>query len=567
MWWKRMKPLFVIETDKVTLEVTAEGGRDPAIKVAAGETVAVGAVVALIEPAGEEARPAEAPSRSGKARTAAPKAEPPLRPGFPPLKKPLVKPAACFEARAPGPLRAGQTPAGTTSGQPAALGTPPDQGKGTGPLRIKAAVRAAASPRAMCCFTWSRPAGRPAGCVHAAGRIGRRAAGRSAQGHDAHPQAHRRPAAGSPAEHGHADHLQRHRHEPRHGAARPYKEVSRKSTRVSLGFMSFFIKACVAALQEVSGNQRLHRRQRHRLPQLPAHRRGHRLGKRAWWCRSSARRALGFAEIEKAIVDYVAKIKENRLELADLEGGTFTISNGGVYGSLLSTPILNTPQSGILGMHRIEKRPVAIDDQVVIRPMMYVALSYDHRIVDGREAVTFSSASRNWWKTPNGCCWRCNHDRKKRLRSDRHRRGPGGYVAAVRAAQLGMKTACVEKEPPGRRLPERGLHSQQGPARFQRVLPSGRNELAAHGIKTGKVSLDLAAMMARKDQVVADLTDNVRKLLEGHKVRHHPRHGRLAAPGRVESSGDENGQNAHPESQKSSCWPPAAARCAARHGL
>ena len=79
----------------------------------------------------------------------------------------------------------------------------------------------------------------------------------------------------------------------------------------------------------------------------------------------------------------------NRLELQDLEGGTFTISNGGVFGSLLSTPILNTPQSGILGMHKTEKRPVVIDDEVVIRPMMYVALSYDHRIVDGREAVTF----------------------------------------------------------------------------------------------------------------------------------------------------------------------------------
>jgi 2-oxoglutarate dehydrogenase E2 component (dihydrolipoamide succinyltransferase) len=98
---------------------------------------------------------------------------------------------------------------------------------------------------------------------------------------------------------------------------------------------------------------------------------------------------LSFAELELAIVDYLKKINENRLVLADLEGGTFTISNGGVYGSLLSTPILNMPQSGILGMHKIEKRPVVIDDEIVIHPMMYVALSYDHRIVDGREAVTF----------------------------------------------------------------------------------------------------------------------------------------------------------------------------------
>jgi 2-oxoglutarate dehydrogenase E2 component (dihydrolipoamide succinyltransferase) len=98
---------------------------------------------------------------------------------------------------------------------------------------------------------------------------------------------------------------------------------------------------------------------------------------------------LNFAQLEEAIVEFVNKINENRLELSDLEGGTFTISNGGVYGSLLSTPILNSPQSAILGMHKIEKRPVVIDDEVVIRPMMYVALSYDHRIVDGREAVTF----------------------------------------------------------------------------------------------------------------------------------------------------------------------------------
>jgi 2-oxoglutarate dehydrogenase E2 component (dihydrolipoamide succinyltransferase) len=97
---------------------------------------------------------------------------------------------------------------------------------------------------------------------------------------------------------------------------------------------------------------------------------------------------LDFAGIEKAIVTFVDKIENNRLELADLEGGTFTVSNGGIYGSLLSTPILNSPQSGILGMHKIEKRPVVVDDEVVIRPMMYVALSYDHRIVDGREAVT-----------------------------------------------------------------------------------------------------------------------------------------------------------------------------------
>ena len=97
----------------------------------------------------------------------------------------------------------------------------------------------------------------------------------------------------------------------------------------------------------------------------------------------------GLTAIEQAIVDYVDKIKENRLELSDLEGGTFTISNGGVFGSLLSTPILNMPQSGILGMHRVDRRPVAIDEQIVIRPMMYIALSYDHRVLDGKDSVGF----------------------------------------------------------------------------------------------------------------------------------------------------------------------------------
>ena len=98
---------------------------------------------------------------------------------------------------------------------------------------------------------------------------------------------------------------------------------------------------------------------------------------------------MSFAEIEIAIGDLAKRAKENKLKPDELQGGTFTISNGGVYGSLLSTPIVNPPQSGILGMHTIQERPVAIDGQVVIRPMMYVALSYDHRIVDGREAVTF----------------------------------------------------------------------------------------------------------------------------------------------------------------------------------
>jgi len=98
---------------------------------------------------------------------------------------------------------------------------------------------------------------------------------------------------------------------------------------------------------------------------------------------------MSFAEVEQKIADFGKRAKDNKLELKELQGGTFTISNGGIYGSLLSTPIINPPQSGILGLHAIQDRPIAVNGAVVIRPMMYVALTYDHRLVDGREAVTF----------------------------------------------------------------------------------------------------------------------------------------------------------------------------------
>jgi 2-oxoglutarate dehydrogenase E2 component (dihydrolipoamide succinyltransferase) len=168
-----------------------------------------------------------------------------------------------------------------------------------------------------------------------------------------------------------------------------FKESFREKYGVSLGFMSFFIKACVDALKEfpeinafIDGKEIVYHHYHHIGVAISADR-----GLVVPVIRNAEN--LSFAQLEQAIVDFVDRIKNNRLELADLEGGTFTISNGGVFGSLLSTPILNMPQSGILGMHKIEKRPVVVDNEIKIRPMMYVALSYDHRIVDGREAVTF----------------------------------------------------------------------------------------------------------------------------------------------------------------------------------
>jgi 2-oxoglutarate dehydrogenase E2 component (dihydrolipoamide succinyltransferase) len=168
-----------------------------------------------------------------------------------------------------------------------------------------------------------------------------------------------------------------------------YKEIFKKKYGINLGFMSFFAKACVEALKEFSELNSFIEGSDIVSPQY--YHIGIAVSGKRGLVVPVIRHAdrLGFAEIEQTISDYVQKIQENRLELRDLEGGTFTITNGGVFGSLLSTPILNMPQSGILGMHKIEDRPVAVNGEIVIRPMMYVALSYDHRIVDGREAVTF----------------------------------------------------------------------------------------------------------------------------------------------------------------------------------
>jgi 2-oxoglutarate dehydrogenase E2 component (dihydrolipoamide succinyltransferase) len=158
---------------------------------------------------------------------------------------------------------------------------------------------------------------------------------------------------------------------------------------VKPGFMSFFVKACVDALKlipqvnaEIRGNNIVY----HNYCDI-----GVAIGGGKGLVVPVLRNAerMSFAEIEIAIGELAKRAKENKLKPDELQGGTFTISNGGVYGSLLSTPIVNPPQSGILGMHTIQERPVAVDGQIVIRPMMYVALSYDHRIVDGREAVTF----------------------------------------------------------------------------------------------------------------------------------------------------------------------------------
>jgi 2-oxoglutarate dehydrogenase E2 component (dihydrolipoamide succinyltransferase) len=168
-----------------------------------------------------------------------------------------------------------------------------------------------------------------------------------------------------------------------------YKDLFEKKHGIRLGFMSFFVKACALAARDV--------------PAVNASLEGDEIVYRDYLDVSIAvstpkglvvpvirnANALTFAEIEKTIADFGKRAKEGTLTLEEMQGGTFTISNGGVFGSLLSTPIINPPQSAVLGMHRIEERPVVKDGHIVARPMMYLALSYDHRIVDGRESVTF----------------------------------------------------------------------------------------------------------------------------------------------------------------------------------
>jgi 2-oxoglutarate dehydrogenase E2 component (dihydrolipoamide succinyltransferase) len=168
-----------------------------------------------------------------------------------------------------------------------------------------------------------------------------------------------------------------------------YKELFEKKYGVKLGFMSFFVRACVQGLKEIpsvnaeiDGTDVVYKNYYHIAVAVGVDK-----GLVVPVLRDCDRKS--FAQIEKEVADFGRRAREGTLKIEEMQGGTFTISNGGVYGSLMSTPILNAPQSGILGMHKIQERPVVVAGKIEVRPMMYLALSYDHRIVDGREAVTF----------------------------------------------------------------------------------------------------------------------------------------------------------------------------------
>ncbi len=396
-------PLFLIETDKITLEVVAETDGILKISVTEGQTVAIGSVVGYLEP--------EAESEAPKARLASSKKET----QFPVQTAAIEK---LEEHREALPSEPAPAAAKKTTFKPTSASAAPEEKStilspavrqlvaehnisvskinATGPggritkgdilLYLEqeirggseklAAVPASQQPKALV----SRPSSEPPSpdqekiSRKPMSPIRRRIAARLLE------------AKQNTAMLTTFNEIDMSRVMEIRGQL---KEKFQKKHGVSLGLMSFFIKATVAALEE--------------FPEINAsieeqdiiyhyyYHIGIAIGSDRGLVVPVIRHAdrLSFAELERNILEFVKKIKENRLNLADLEGGTFTISNGGVYGSLLSTPILNMPQSGILGMHKIENRPVAIDGKVVIHPMMYVALSYDHRIVDGREAVTF----------------------------------------------------------------------------------------------------------------------------------------------------------------------------------
>ena len=361
------EPLVELETDKVTLEVNAQAaGVLGEIKAPQGSTVAVGAILGLIQ-----AGPAAAPSAAAPASAPPPAAAAPAPVAAPNgSAEPAVMPAARKQAEDRGVNIASLFGFGTGKG-----------GRVTKEDVINAAEKPAAAPSAPA----PAPAARtpqPSGPRSNAAREERVKMSRLRQ-RIAERLKEAQNTAAMLTTFNEVDMTNilalRNAH----------KEQFEKKNGVKLGFMSFFVKACIQALQEIpSVNAEIDGED---LVYKNYYDIGVAVGTANGLVVPVVRDAdtLSFADIEKKIADLGKRAKDGKLTMAELTGGTFTITNGGVYGSLMSTPILNPPQSGILGMHATKERVVAVNGKIEIRPMMYLALSYDHRIIDGREAVTF----------------------------------------------------------------------------------------------------------------------------------------------------------------------------------
>jgi len=362
----RDEPLCELETDKVTVEVPAPAdGAIESIAVKEGATVQVGTVLGAIAE-GMGGRPSTVAAADPYAATPMPAAA-----AKPAASKPApaAKPAATVEPLMPSVRRIAEE-TGLSPAQVSGTGKDARVTKGDMLAALEARVRA---PQPVAVPTGPRPNADREERVPMS-RLRRTIAARLKESQNTAAQL-------TTFNEVDMTDVMRLRSE--------YKENFEKKHGVRLGFMGFFVKACIAALKE--------------LPNVNAEIEAGDIIYKNYYDMGVAvstekglvvpviRDAdkLSLAQIEAAINDFGVRARDGKLRIEELQGGTFTISNGGVFGSLMSTPILNSPQSGILGMHKIQPRPVAVEGKIEIRPMMYLALSYDHRIVDGREAVTF----------------------------------------------------------------------------------------------------------------------------------------------------------------------------------
>ena len=352
------EPLVELETDKVTLEVPAPAaGVLSDIKAKNGDTVAVGALLGQIkEGAGAAAKPSAPAPRPAEAPKAAPAAKPADMP-MPPSVRKMAAESGIDPSKVAGTGLHGQVTKGDM---------------------LSAIERAAAAPTLVAAPVQMR-APSPADDAAREERV--------------HMTRLRQTIARRLKDAQNTAAMLTTFNEVDMSAVMhmrsQYKDMFEKKHGVKLGFMGFFVRACIQALKEIpavnaeiDGTDIVYKNYYHI---------GVAVGTEKGLVVPVVRDAdqMSLAQIEKTIADFGRRARDGALKIEEMQGGTFTISNGGIYGSLMSTPILNAPQSGILGMHKIQERPVVHDGKIEARPMMYLALSYDHRIVDGREAVTF----------------------------------------------------------------------------------------------------------------------------------------------------------------------------------
>ncbi len=359
------EPLVELETDKVTVEVNAPAaGVIEAVAAAEGAEVGPGAVLGTIAAgaaaaAPKPAAPAPAPAAASKAAPPPAAPGPVARPGDNQSHGPAATKAMADAGVSPAQVGAGSGKDGRiTKGDVLAFLQKPATAPGAAPAAAPAAMRTLEGGEERVKMTRLRQT------------IARRL--KEAQNTAAMLTTFNEVDMGAAM-----------------ALRAEYRDAFEKRHGVKLGFMSFFVRACIVALKEfpavnaeISGDEIIYKNFVHM---------GIAVGGPSGLVVPVLRNAdgMGFAEIEKRIGDFGRRARDGALKLDELTGGSFTITNGGIYGSLMSTPILNPPQSGILGMHKIQERPMAVGGKVEIRPMMYIALSYDHRIVDGKEAVSF----------------------------------------------------------------------------------------------------------------------------------------------------------------------------------